>query len=84
MTHAGAWRTSVSNPSRGAARAALCCKRRETSSGGGALTVPRPLASPLASPQVKRPEFVGREVVSEITGEVELVEGRGKYELIRN
>ena len=32
-------------------------------------------------PQVRRPEFVGREVVSEITGEVELVEGRGSRAL---
>ncbi|EOD17321.1 hypothetical protein EMIHUDRAFT_470289 [Emiliania huxleyi CCMP1516] len=30
---------------------------------------------------VRRPEFVGREVVSEITGEVELVEGRGSRAL---
>ena len=42
-----------------------------------ALTAP----PPLASPQVRRPEFVGRELVSEITGEVELVEGRGSRAL---
>mmetsp|Transcript_18466 Transcript_18466/g.59030 ORF Transcript_18466/g.59030 Transcript_18466/m.59030 type:complete len:398 (+) Transcript_18466:107-1300(+) len=34
-----------------------------------------------AQAEVKRPEFVGREVVSEITGEVELVEGRGSRAL---
>jgi len=34
-----------------------------------------------AQAEVRRPEFVGREVVSEITGEVELVEGRGSRAL---
>ena len=38
-------------------------------------------SAPGLGPQVRRPEFVGREVVSEITGEVELVEGRGSRAL---